>query len=122
MTDDVPIRSKQSSGDCAEPVGRKPQHPQACCFTVHLPLVGANIVSMTLIGGVRRSLEAALEMALPTTCGGCGVPGATWCDACVEEAGLATYPGGVRQVSPAPCPQGFPPTWAASPYGASVRK
>ncbi|MBE3076543.1 MAG: ComF family protein, partial [Actinobacteria bacterium] len=38
-----------------------------------------------------------------------------------DEAGRATYPGGARQVRPTPCPQGFPPTWAASPYGAAAR-
>lgn len=80
------------------------------------------LVRMTLIGIARRSLAATLEMALPTTCGGCGVPGATWCDACAEEAGHATYPGGARQVCPAPCPRGYPPTWAASPYDGAARK
>ena len=77
---------------------------------------------MTLIGIARRSLAATLEMALPTTCGGCGVPGATWCDTCAEEAGRTSYPGGARQVSPIPCLSGFPPTWAASPYDAAARK
>lgn len=77
---------------------------------------------MTLISIARRSLGATLELALPTTCGGCGVPGATWCDACAEEAGHATDPGGARQVCPAPCPRGYPPTWSASPYEATARK
>jgi len=77
---------------------------------------------MTLIRSARRSLGAALEMALPTTCGACGLPGVTWCDACAEEAGQATYPEGGRQVCPVPCPRGYPPTWSASPYDASARK
>lgn len=77
---------------------------------------------MTLISIARRSLAATFEMALPTTCGGCGQPGVTWCDACAEEAGRATYPGGARQVCPTPCPRGFPPTWSASPYDAAARK
>jgi predicted amidophosphoribosyltransferase len=77
---------------------------------------------MTLIGMAHRSLGATLEMALPTTCGGCGAPGVTWCAGCAEEASRASYPGGGRQVRPTPCPRGYPPTWAASPYDASARK
>ena len=76
---------------------------------------------MTLIRIAGRSLAATLELALPTTCGGCGQAGVAWCSACSEEAGLATYSGGSRNVTPTPCPAGFPPTWAASPYGATVR-
>ena len=89
---------------------------------MRLLLVVGRLVIMSLIGIARRSLGATLEMALPTTCGGCGVPGATWCDACTEEAGRASYPGGARQVCPTPCPAGYPPTWAASPYDAAARK
>jgi len=91
-------------------------------LTAHFLFVVGRLVSMTLIGMARRSLAATLEMALPTTCGGCGAAGATWCGACAEEAGHATYPGGARQVNPVPCLRGFPPTWAASPYDASARK
>jgi predicted amidophosphoribosyltransferase len=76
---------------------------------------------MTIIGVVARSLRATLEMALPTTCGGCGTAGATWCALCAHEAGRVTYPGGPRQVCPKPSPVGYPPTWAASPYDASAR-
>jgi len=76
---------------------------------------------MTTIGVVARSLRATLEMALPTTCGGCGAAGATWCDPCAREAGRLTYSGGPRQAFPKPTPAGYPPTWAATPYDASVR-
>jgi predicted amidophosphoribosyltransferase len=76
---------------------------------------------MTLIGIAHRSLAAILEMALPTTCGGCRAPGATWCVTCADETSRATYPEGARQVCPTPCPVGYPPTWAASPYDAGVR-
>src|SRR5450759_3851899 len=76
---------------------------------------------MTVIGVVRRSLRATLEMALPTTCGGCGAPGATWCALCARETILAAYAGGPRRVSPTPCPVGYPPTWAATPYDAAAR-
>ena len=76
---------------------------------------------MTLIRIVRRSLAATLELALPTACGGCGAPGATWCMVCADDAGCATYPEGARKVCPTPCPLGYPPTWAASPYDVTVR-
>ena len=76
---------------------------------------------MTMTGVVRASLRATLEMALPTTCGGCGESGATWCAVCAHETGQVTYPGGPRQVCPTPCPVGYPPTWAATPYDAAVR-
>ena len=76
---------------------------------------------VTLIRMARRSLEAALELGLPTACGGCGASGATWCVVCADEACRATYPGGATQVWPTPCPAGYPPTWAASPYGAASR-
>ncbi len=76
---------------------------------------------MTRISTARRSLVAALELALPTTCAGCGATGATWCLVCARGTGHATYPGGAKQVCPTPCPAGYPPTWAASPYAAAVR-
>ena len=76
---------------------------------------------MTLIRIARRSLVATLELALPTTCGGCGEPGAAWCLICAEDVVDATYPGGAMEVCPTPCPAGYPPTWAASPYGAAAR-
>ena len=76
---------------------------------------------MTLFGVVRCALAATLEMALPTICGGCGAPGATWCPRCAREAGQVTYSAGPRRARPTPCPEGHPPTWAASPYDAGVR-
>ena len=76
---------------------------------------------MTWSAIARRSLVATLELALPTTCGGCGAPGATWCAVCANEADDATYQRGAREVCPTPCPVGYPPTWAASPYDAAVR-
>ena len=76
---------------------------------------------MTLINAARHSLAAALELALPTTCGGCGTSGAAWCPRCAAEMASAIFPGGAREVSPTPAPQGYPPTWAASPYSAAVR-
>jgi len=76
---------------------------------------------MTIIGVVARSLRATFELALPTTCGGCGAAGATWCTLCAYESDRAIYRGGPRQVRPKPSPVGYPPTWAATPYDASAR-
>lgn len=70
---------------------------------------------------VLRSLRATLEMALPTTCGGCGTPGQTWCPKCAHEASLVSFPAGPMQVRPTPCPVGYPATWAAVPYEAAPR-
>jgi predicted amidophosphoribosyltransferase len=60
-------------------------------------------------------------MALPTTCGGCGVPGPVWCVSCAHDTSRTTLPGGPRQVWPSPCPEGHPPTWAATPYDGAAR-
>lgn len=75
---------------------------------------------MPLISVAWRSLRATLEMALPTTCGGCGAPGANWCAVCEDEMGRFAFPGGPRQVCPTPCPEGYPPTWAATSYDGAV--
>ena len=76
---------------------------------------------MRLTRIVRRSLGATLEMALPSTCGGCGVPGPTWCCSCAHETGHTTPSGGPRLVFPTPCPVGHPPTWAATSYEGAAR-
>jgi predicted amidophosphoribosyltransferase len=76
---------------------------------------------MRHFGIVRRCVGATLEMALPTTCGGCRAPGPTWCVSCAHEVALATLPGGPGQVRPTPCPAGHPPTWAAARYGSAAR-
>lgn len=76
---------------------------------------------MTLIGIARRSLAATLELGLPSSCGGCGSSGASWCVVCAAEAGQGKYRGGARHVCPTPAPMGYPPTWAAGPYGAATR-
>lgn len=85
-----------------------------------MPLVGS-LGRMTPVGFALRSLLAALELALPTTCGGCGASGATWCRGCAEDLGRASYQGDAQRVCPTPCPVGYPPTWAAIPYGAAAR-
>jgi len=102
-------------------VNRLPHGSQVWSLRISPELHPDSLASMTLIGVVSRSLRATLEMALPTTCGGCGSPGATWCALCAHETGRAAYCGGPRQVCPTPCPVGYPPTWAATPYDASAR-
>jgi predicted amidophosphoribosyltransferase len=76
---------------------------------------------VTVVGGLRHALRATLEMALPTTCGGCEAPGATWCAVCSHAAVQATYPAGPREVCPSPCPRGYPPTWTSTPYEGAAR-
>jgi predicted amidophosphoribosyltransferase len=76
---------------------------------------------MSIFGFVPFLLRATLEMALPTTCGGCGAPGRTWCGGCAGEADRMSYPAGPVQVRPMPAPPACPPTWAATPYAGSSR-
>lgn len=105
-----------------QPIDLRSQRPQPGCAPSSLPLFGVRLVRMSLIGLARRSLGATLEMVLPTTCGGCGAPGTTWCDVCAAEVEHVTYPGGAQRAIPTPCPVGYPPTWAASPYDGVVRE
>jgi predicted amidophosphoribosyltransferase len=84
--------------------------------------IADTLACMTMLGVVGRSLRATMELALPTTCGGCGAPGGRWCPLCARETGRqGAYRDGPRQVGPTPRPVGYPPTWAATPYDASVR-
>ena len=63
-------------------------------------------------------MGSALDLALPTTCGGCGREGTAWCRLCAAD--LALWPV-ARPVRPTPCPPGFPPSWAVTPYAGCVR-
>jgi len=76
---------------------------------------------MTTIPIARRSLAATMELVLPTICGGCGATGTTWCSACTQDAAHEAFPEGARKVCPTPCPEGYPPTWAASTYAVAAR-
>lgn len=58
---------------------------------------------------------ALVDLVLPRTCAGCGVPGAMLCRAC---ALLLTRP---RAAAPRRFPDGFPPTAAAGGYAGPVR-
>lgn len=67
------------------------------------------------------ALTQALDLALPRSCAGCGRAGTGWCRLCAWE--LSTrWPDGPRSVRPRPCPDGFPPTWAAAPYEGPLRR
>jgi predicted amidophosphoribosyltransferase len=60
-------------------------------------------------------LSALVDLVLPRTCAGCGLPGAALCRAC---AGLLAAP---RPAQPRRFPEGFPPTVAAGAYDGPVR-
>ena len=62
-------------------------------------------------------LRSLLELAAPSGCGGCGVSGTRWCDACATT--LSDTPP--RRWRPTPCPPGMPPTWAGPAYDGVVR-
>ena len=47
--------------------------------------------------------------------------GVAWCAECAYGTDQVTYPGGPRRVCPRPCPVGYPPTWAATPYDGAAR-
>src|SRR4051794_23321115 len=58
---------------------------------------------------------ALVDLVLPRTCAGCGVPGAVLCGSCA--ALLAVPP----PATPRRFPWGFPPTVAAGRYAGPVR-
>jgi predicted amidophosphoribosyltransferase len=58
---------------------------------------------------------ALVDLVLPRTCAGCGVPGAVLCRDCAE---LLARP---RAAAPRRFPWGFPPTAAAGAYSGPVR-
>lgn len=60
-------------------------------------------------------LGALVDLVLPRTCAGCGVPGAVLCRPC---AALLAIP---RAAAPRRFPWGFPPTAAAGAYSGPVR-
>ena len=75
----------------------------------------------SLSHALSHALRATVEMVWPTACGGCGSPGPAWCGSCRDETVRVSYPGGSRLVRPIPCPEGCPPTWAATPYDGAAR-
>src|SRR4051794_19795482 len=58
---------------------------------------------------------ALVDLVLPRTCAGCGVPGAVLCASC---SALLARP---RPATPRRFPWGFPPTAAAGDYAGPVR-
>ncbi|MGZ4541005.1 MAG: ComF family protein [Blastococcus sp.] len=60
-------------------------------------------------------VSVLVDLVLPRTCAGCGLPGAVLCRAC---AGLLAVP---RLAQPRRFPHGFPPTVAAGAYDGPVR-
>ena len=68
-------------------------------------------------GAARRLAVDLLDLVLPLTCVGCGVPSTAWCAHCAEA--LA---GPAFRAVPSPCPPGLPATWAVSAYDGAVRE
>jgi len=69
-----------------------------------------------MAGSSLRGAGAALvDLLLPRTCAGCGVPGAVLCARCATELARP------RTASPRRFPWGFPPTAAAGAYAGPVR-
>lgn len=64
-----------------------------------------------------EDLLALVELAAPSACAGCALPGTRWCADC---QGLVTEPR-PRSWRPTPCPPGMPPTWAGLPYRGPAR-
>lgn len=62
------------------------------------------------------SLHAALDLALPAGCAGCGLTGRVLCVACAGA--LHATP---RPAWPEPAPAGLPVPWAVAPYAGVVR-
>lgn len=60
-------------------------------------------------------ITALVDLVLPRTCAGCGIPGAMLCSRCGE---LLARP---RPAAPRRVPWGFPPTAAAGAYAGPVR-
>ena len=60
-------------------------------------------------------LRALVDLLLPRTCAGCGIPGAVLCARCAAELARP------RIASPRRVPWGFPPTVAAGAYAGPVQ-
>jgi predicted amidophosphoribosyltransferase len=61
-------------------------------------------------------LRSLLDLALPASCAGCGVPETAWCPSCARP-----LRGPARRTAPDPCPPDLPPTWAVTTYDGAVR-
>lgn len=62
------------------------------------------------------TVAGLVDLALPSSCAGCGADGATLCHECSSD--LA---GPAAPTWPDPCPAGLPPTWAVASYAGPVR-
>lgn len=65
------------------------------------------------------ALQAVVDLALPRSCGGCGVQGTSWCAACAAQIERCAADAAHR-VRPLPQPEGFPPTFAQTAYDGAV--
>ncbi|MFT3661380.1 MAG: ComF family protein [Gordonia sp. (in: high G+C Gram-positive bacteria)] len=67
-----------------------------------------------MVGGLRAVLDAAIELALPLECGGCGLPGAPWCERCAVAVHDDPAPVSPRVELPVPA-------WAMGRYRGPLR-
>lgn len=68
-------------------------------------------------GSIARS---ALDLALPSTCAGCGRAGDPVCVGCLRAVVGCLFIGGPHRVYPDPAPPGLPPVWSGGAYAAAL--
>jgi predicted amidophosphoribosyltransferase len=72
------------------------------------------------VPSVSPVLDVLLDLVLPQTCAGCGLPVNRWCSECAAVLSTAaTHPLG--PCAPDPTPPGFPLTSAGAAYDGAVR-
>lgn len=70
----------------------------------------------TALRSLRAALSGLADLALPSACAGCGVPGGLLCPPC-----RATLGGPARPARPDPSPPGLPLPWAVAEYAGTPR-
>lgn len=73
-------------------------------------------MTRTATGALGAALAGLVDLALPSSCAGCGADGRALCPACA-----AALAGPARTTRPDPSPVGLPPTWAVASYAGPVR-
>lgn len=66
-------------------------------------------------------LRTLLDLALPTRCAACGLPGAALCEPCTVDLLATLFLTGPQPVAPHPRPPGLPAVVAAGPYDGALR-
>jgi predicted amidophosphoribosyltransferase len=85
--------------------------------TVSSPLTGALLTALSAaLSCGRSSLVAAMDLALPAECAGCGLLPGLLCRSCGSALGAPARPAWPR-----PSPAELPAPWAVADYDGSVR-